>query len=101
MDEKVIQELRELASGMPDFESIELPDVEQKLWLGQQSHPEWRVANMPHVTPELVPHAKCEACGQRLHGLRVISWMSPHPAYRSMWETHALHIACAGVPDAL
>ena len=80
------------AKGVGDFESIELPDAEARLWFDVRPHPEWREGNLPRVDPEVGSWVQCLRCGERLRGSRAVLWLIPSGHLAGMWSTVGLHL---------
>lgn len=90
---ETIEEMRQLAASREDFDAIELPDVENRLWLGQRAHPHWRESNLPNVAPEAVGHVLCICCGLKLgNGQRAMLWYAPTGHMPGMWGHCGFHL---------
>jgi len=90
---ETIEELRQLAASREDFDAIELPDVENRLWLGEHSHLHWRESNLPNVAPEAVGHVLCICCGLKLgDGQRAMLWYAPTGHMPGMWGHCGFHL---------
>lgn len=93
---ETLDELQRLGSSAPEYESLDLPDVETRLWLGKRSHEAWREGNLPRVHPDFSPNTalKCLRCYRKLAGERVVVWLTPTARFGGEWTEVGMHVAC-------
>lgn len=96
VDSATLDELQRLGKTTPDYESIDLPDAERRLWLGQRSHSAWREGNLPRVHPEYGPNSalRCLRCHKKLAEERVVVWLTPTARFSGEWTEVGMHVEC-------
>lgn len=96
VDSATLDELQRLGKTTPEYESIDLPNVEKRLWLGLRSHSAWKDGNLPRVHPKFSPNSalRCLRCRKKLTGKHVVVWLTPTARFSGEWTEVGMHVEC-------